>query len=259
MTRIDLEESIAAKALGIEAPGGGFGAILADPPWAFKTWSGKTGTPHRTANDHYATVHHTDIARLPVRQIAARDCALFMWVVDSHIVEAIELAAAWGFAFKTRAFVWLKTTKTGTPKIGMGYWTRKQTEECLLFTRGKPRRLGKGVRQLITAPRREHSRKPDEIYDRIQALVAGPYLELFARQRWPGWSAFGNEVDRFSAPGSPSQVQDGRADAAGGDPDLPRRAPGDGHAEAAGPSGGARPDDRALPDPGDPPVAASPR
>jgi N6-adenosine-specific RNA methylase IME4 len=80
----------------------------------------------------------------------------------------------------------------------MGYWSRKQTEICLLFTRGSPRRLGKGVRQLIVAPRREHSRKPDERYERIEALVNGPYLELFARTSRPGWSAWGNETDKFS-------------------------------------------------------------
>lgn len=174
-----------------------YGAILADPPWSFKSWGGKTGTPHRSANDHYATVKREDLAAIPVSDRAAPDCALFMWVVDSHLDQAIELAAAWGFAFKTKAFTWVKVTNKGTPKIGMGYWTRKQTELCLLFTRGKPKRIGKGVRELIQAPRREHSRKPDEIYERIEALVAGPYLEMFARQRRPGWDAWGDETEKF--------------------------------------------------------------
>jgi N6-adenosine-specific RNA methylase IME4 len=178
-------------------PPGPFGAILADPPWAFKTWSGKTGTPHRTANDHYSTHAVRALAELPVRDAAASDCALFMWTVDSHVDQGIELAAAWGFAFKTIAFVWAKTNANGTFRIGMGYWSRKQTETCLLFTRGKPRRADKGVRQLIVAPRREHSRKPDEQYERIERLVAGPYLELFARQERPGWTVWGNETDKF--------------------------------------------------------------
>ena len=169
-----------------------YGAILCDPPWAFETYGKKHTTPHRGASDHYTTMTFEGLKSLELS--AAPDCALFMWAVDSHLEEAFALAKAWGFSFKTIAFVWSKG------RIGMGYWTRKQTEVCLLFTRGKPRRLGKGVRQLIDAPRREHSRKPDEIYGRIEALVSGPYLEMFARQRWPGWDAWGNETTKFDRP-----------------------------------------------------------
>lgn len=178
---------------------GQYGCILADPPWLFKTWSGKTCTSHRTANDHYKTAQSNQLMALPVRDIAGNDCAMFMWSVDSHVDQAIGLAEGWGFAFKTIAFVWAKTNANGTFPIGMGYWSRKQTETCLLFTRGKPRRMDKGVRQLIVAPRREHSRKPDEQYERIERLVAGPYLELFARQTRPGWDAWGNETEKFNA------------------------------------------------------------
>lgn len=174
-----------------------YGAILADPPWSFKTWSGKYGTPHRSAADHYKTAETTSLAEIPVSDWCAADCALFMWVVDSHLPDAIDLARAWGFKYKTRAFTWRKLTKSGATKIGMGYWTRKQTEICLLFTRGKPRRLDKGVREIIDSARREHSRKPDEQYARIERLVVGPYLELFARQRWPGWDAWGDEVGKL--------------------------------------------------------------
>lgn len=180
-------------------PEGPFGCILADPPWSFKTWSGKTGTPHRTANDHYATTETGALCDIPVADIAAKDCALFMWVVDSHISDAIDLGRAWGFDLKTRAFTWRKLTSGGTARIGMGYWTRKQTEMCLLFTRGKPKRKDKGVREIIDAPRREHSRKPDAQYERIERLVDGPYLELFARQPWPNWRAWGNQTDKFAA------------------------------------------------------------
>lgn len=169
-----------------------YGAILSDPPWAFLTYGKKHTTPHRGANDHYAVVSTDDLAKLAVEPMAAKDCALFMWAVDSHLPDAIALAAAWGFQYKTIAFVWSKG------RIGMGYWTRKQAEVCLLFTRGKPRRLSKSVRQIIEEPRREHSRKPDETYKRIEALVDGPYLEMFARQRWPGWDAWGNDVDKFT-------------------------------------------------------------
>lgn len=181
-------------------PPGPFGCVLADPPWSFKTWSGKTGTPHRTANDHYATTHTDDLKRIPVADVVAKDAALLMWVVSSHIGDAIELGEAWGFGLKSLGPVWQKTTNLGTPKIGMGYWFRQQIEICLFFTRGKPKRLSMGVRQLIIAPRREHSRKPDEQYERIEALVGGPYLELFARNTRPGWSSWGNEVGKFDEP-----------------------------------------------------------
>ena len=176
-----------------------YGAILADPPWSFKTWSGKTGTPHRCAEDNYKTTSTEELCAIPVADFAARDCALFMWVVDSHLPDSLRLAEAWGFSYKTKAFVWRKLTNSGVAKIGMGYWTRKQTEICLLFTRGKPKRLDKGVRELIDAPRREHSRKPDEQYERIERLVSGPYLEMFARQRREGWDAWGDETDKFMA------------------------------------------------------------
>lgn len=178
-------------------PVGPFGCILADPPWAFKTYTGGTGTPHRSAEDHYPTTKTSDLMSIPVADVAAKNCALFMWVVDSHVPDAIELGRAWGFEYKTRAFTWRKLTKTGIAKIGMGYWTRKQTELCFLFTRGKPKRLDMGVREIIDAERREHSRKPDEQYERIERLVDGPYLEMFARQSRPGWSSWGNQATKF--------------------------------------------------------------
>lgn len=168
-----------------------YGAILCDPPWAFKTFSNTHTTPHRCAEDHYKTMTHADLLALPVSDWAAKDCALFMWVVDSHLPDALELAAKWGFAYKTIGFWWDKG------KIGMGYWTRKQSEPCLMFTRGKPARHSKAVRQVIREPRREHSRKPDETHERIQALVGGPYLEMFARERRPGWDVWGNETAKF--------------------------------------------------------------
>lgn len=190
-------------------PPGPFGVIYADPPWAFRTFSGENMTPHRCAEDHYRTMTFAEMAALPVADVAAKDCALFMWVVGSHLVESIDLARAWGFEFKTDAFYWLKQRMIGAdqidmftgdipePRMGFGYWTRKQVEPCLLFTRGKPARLGKGVRQTIIAPRREHSRKPEEARDRIEALVGGPYLEMFARSTRPGWTAWGNETEKF--------------------------------------------------------------
>lgn len=174
-----------------------YGAILADPPWSFRTYTGHQTTPHRCVIDHYSVVGKSDLQKLPVGELPAKDCALFMWAVDSHLDEAIELMGAWGFKFKTIAFVWSKRTVNNKSMIGMGYWTRKQTEICLLGTKGKPKRKDKGVRQLIEAQRREHSRKPDEQYERIERLVDGPYLEMFARQSRPGWSNWGNESTKF--------------------------------------------------------------
>lgn len=177
-------------------PTGPFGCILADPPWAFRTYGGKNSTPHRGAHDHYVTTETVDLATIPVANVAANDCALFMWVVDSHFSEALDLGRAWGFEFKTCAFVWMKSKLGGYPHVGMGYWTRKQTEQCWLFTRGKPKRIGKGVGQLIHCPRGAHSAKPDQQYDLIERLVGGPRLEMFARSSRPGWEAFGNEVGK---------------------------------------------------------------
>jgi N6-adenosine-specific RNA methylase IME4 len=194
---------------GVNLPLGPFACILADPPWSFLTYGKARTTPHRGVNDHYGTMTADELTALPVADVAARDAVLLMWVVDSHFEEALTLGRAWGFAPKSIAFVWLKRSpldarqvtmlRTIAPpaKIGMGYSTRKQAELCLLFTRGKPKRLSKGVRQVIEAPRREHSRKPDETFARVQALYAGPYLELFAREGRTGWTAWGNQVDKF--------------------------------------------------------------
>lgn len=182
-----------------------FGAILVDPPWSFRVWNRDTGSG-RSAESHYPTMSMPDLLAMPVGSLAGPDCALFMWTCWPTLPEALALGAAWGFKYKTVAFDWTKTRERAHGKfvtlddtrnwhMGMGYWTRANSEPCLLFTRGKPKRLSKGVRELIVAPVREHSRKPDEQYERIEQLVAGPYLELFARHRRDGWSAWGNQVE----------------------------------------------------------------
>lgn len=173
-------------------PAGRFGAILADPPWSFRTYANDNVAPARGAQP-YSVMSLADITALPVADVAAKDCLLFMWTVSHLQREAFDVAEAWGFRPVSVAFVWDKA------RMGMGYWTRQEVEICHLFKRGKPARLSKGVRSLIRAPRREHSRKPDEQYGRIEALVAGPYLEMFARQAWPGWAAWGNQTGRFEA------------------------------------------------------------
>jgi N6-adenosine-specific RNA methylase IME4 len=180
-----------------------YGAILADPPWHFKTYDKKQSIPHRQDEQPYQTMTRKKLIRLPVYDLAAKDAILFMWVIDSHLDQGLELGKLWGFKYKTRAFEWFKIKKGATPfigemesdlRIGMGYWSRKQCESCLLFTKGHPKRLHTDVRQAIFAPIREHSRKPDEIYPRIERLVGGPYVELFARYWRPGWDGWGDEL-----------------------------------------------------------------
>jgi N6-adenosine-specific RNA methylase IME4 len=118
-----------------------------------------------------------------------------MWTTWVNLQATLTIIEAWGFQYKTVGFVWVKQNPSGRGlHLGMGFWTRANTEVCLLATKGKPRRLARDVRQVIICPRREHSRKPDEIYSRIERLIPGPYVELFARHRWPGWASWGNEL-----------------------------------------------------------------
>lgn len=179
-------------------PTGKYGAILADPPWRFRTWSEKNQS--RAASRHYSLMTLPEICTLPVAELAAPDCVLFLWVTRPMLREAFTVAEAWGFEFKTVAFTWTKTTKHGKEHMGLGYWSRANPEQCWLFTRGKPKRLptGRSVREWITSPAREHSRKPDEVHERIERLVAGPYVELFARSPWPHWDVWGDEANRFT-------------------------------------------------------------
>jgi N6-adenosine-specific RNA methylase IME4 len=173
--------------------------LYADPPWDFRTYS-PLGQG-RSAVAHYDVMTPAKIAAYPVQHLAADDCVLLLWVPDPLLPAGFDVITAWGFKYKTVGFYWAKTTRDGTRyPIGTGYWTRANPEICLLAVRGRPKRLHADVRRLIEAPRREHSRKPDEVYDRIERLVSGPYLELFARRRRPGWDAIGFEVDDGPAP-----------------------------------------------------------
>src|SRR5262249_19281097 len=129
------------------------------------------------------------------------------WTSGPFLPQAMRLIEAWGFKYSTRAFTWLKTRRdweTGDPLLeesdfppGLGLTVRHQTEFVLLGRRGNCRRQNKDVRELIIAPRREHSRKPDEFFLRVERYCVGPFVELFARERRPGWDAFGDEVDKF--------------------------------------------------------------
>lgn len=189
---------------------GKYRVILADPPWQFNSlWGGRpkkigNNYPSRAIDAHYDTMTIDEIAALPVADLAAPDCVLFMWTCWPVLETSFRVLQDWGFTYKTCAFSWMKAdpyclfADDTTPYMGMGYWTRANTEPCLLATRGKPKRIKADVRQGIIAPRREHSRKPDEIHGRIERLVSGPYVELFARAPRSGWDVWGNQTDKFA-------------------------------------------------------------
>jgi N6-adenosine-specific RNA methylase IME4 len=182
-----------------------YGVIYADPPWSFRNFSEK-GTG-RNAVAHYPCLDVAQLAALDIASLAARDCILFLWATDPLLPQALQLIDAWGFRFKTVGFYWAKINKSADPECfsesafftGLGYWTRANVEQCLLATRGAPARMAKDVKRLIVAPRREHSRKPEQVHRRIERLACGPYIELFARQSQPGWDAWGNQVGLFDA------------------------------------------------------------
>ena len=172
------------------------GAILADPPWPFKVRSPKG--EGRSACRHYPVMSIEAIKAFPVADMAAADAWLFLWTTTPLLPVAFDVMTSWGFAYSSTAFCWVKLNKSGAGFFtGMGFTTRKNVELCLLGRRGNPRILAPKVPELIVAPRREHSRKPDEQYARIERFCVGPYLELWARQRRSGWTSIGDEVDLF--------------------------------------------------------------
>jgi N6-adenosine-specific RNA methylase IME4 len=151
------------------------------------------------------------LAALPVPELLTPDAVLFFWAVQPLLPEAMQILAHWGFSFKTVAFYWIKMPANWTeasgrvrPRLGLGYHTRSGAEQCWLAVRGRGyKRQSQGVEQVLHAPLREHSRKPDEIAHRIEQLVGDvPRVELFARTRRPGWTAWGDEIDRFNGGGS---------------------------------------------------------
>ena len=194
-----------------------YGALLIDPPWRFEVWNRDTGNG-RSAELHYPTMTLAELKALPVVDLMAPDCVVFMWATWPIMPEALAVGESWGLTYKTCAFLWAKMNKHMVGRfgivedaanwfVGMGYWSRANPEPCLLFTRGKPKRLAKDVRQLIVSPIRRHSQKPDEVYQRIERLVAGPYCELFARKPWPGWDRWGNEVESTVSLTKPTAYQ----------------------------------------------------
>lgn len=171
-----------------------YNIIYADPPWSYRVWSEKG--KGRSAENHYPCMDKHSIQELPVSDICAEDCVLFLWVTFPCLEEGVELIKSWGFKYKTCAFNWVKKNKKSDSWFwGLGYWTRANSEICLLATKGNLKRISAAVHQVIDTPVREHSRKPDEVRDRIVQLCGDlPRIELFARQHIDGWDCWGNEV-----------------------------------------------------------------
>jgi N6-adenosine-specific RNA methylase IME4 len=172
-----------------------YSVIYADPPWSYKTYSDKG--KDRSAEKHYPTMSIDDICALPIVDLAADNAILFLWATFPSLDVAFKVIQAWGFTYKTVAFVWIKQNRKAESLFwGLGYWTRANAEICLLATKGTIKRISASVHQVITSHIEQHSKKPDEARIRIVELVGDlPRIELFARERAPGWDVWGNEVD----------------------------------------------------------------
>lgn len=169
-----------------------YSIIYADPPWRYER-NGVQGAAEKI----YPTMTEEEISNLPVEDIADENAVLFLWATFPKLREALHTINAWGFKYKTVAFVWLKLNRKGKGWFyGLGFWTRGNAEICLLATKGHPKRKSNRVHQFIISPLRGHSQKPDETRSKILALVGDlPRIELFAREKADGWDAWGNEID----------------------------------------------------------------
>jgi N6-adenosine-specific RNA methylase IME4 len=179
---------------------GEYGTILADPPWQFDNRTGKVAPEHRRLR-RYPTMTLDEISSLPVAAHAATKGHLYLWVPNALLREGLTVLAAWGFTYKT-TLIWYKVRKDGGPDgRGVGFYFRNVTETVLFGVRGSMRTLAPGRRQVnvFATRKREHSRKPDELYNIIEACSPGPYLELFARAPRDRWAQFGDEVETYLA------------------------------------------------------------
>jgi N6-adenosine-specific RNA methylase IME4 len=174
-----------------------YSVIYADPPWHYRNYEDTTAS--RWVGNHYAVLDVPTLKTLPISEIAADDCALFLWTTPPCLQEALTVLTAWGFEYKTKAFCWVKQNKKADSLFwGMGYWSRSNTEDCWLATRGRPKRVDAGVHQVVLSHVGEHSSKPDEVRDRIVKLCGDvPRIELFARSKAGGWDSIGDGVTDF--------------------------------------------------------------
>jgi len=188
------EQALQAIAAKCPLPDGPYDLLYPDPPWPFRTYSNKG--QGRSASRHYSTMSIDALKQLPIGDIAEPNSVMVMWVYDPLLPECIEVLQAWSFKFVTRPFTWVKVARDGSPRMGTGYYSRRGSETAIIGKRGKGlKRHSKSVREVIMAPRREHSRKPDEARDRLEQLFGDVRrIELFARRTAPGWDAWGDEI-----------------------------------------------------------------
>ena len=171
--------------------------IVIDPPWPYERTHGQG-----IAEREYELMTWDDLAALGplIAQVAAPDCAIFMWTTAPLLIETVAMVNQWPLRYITKAFSWVKTTRNGV-WFGIGSYTASNTEDVWLLSNGTPERRAKNVSQVVPtydamiAPRTKHSKKPEAIQDAIEALVYGPYLEIFARRHRKGWTTIGNEID----------------------------------------------------------------
>jgi N6-adenosine-specific RNA methylase IME4 len=179
------------------AKGKRFKTIMADPPWRFQNSTGKVAPEHKRLN-RYGTMTLDEIKALPVRSVAADTSHLYLWVPNALLPDGLAVMQAWGFQYKSNV-VWHKIRKDGgSDGRGVGFYFRNVTELILFGVRGKNARTldpGRSQVNMIQTRKREHSRKPDEQYDVIEACSPGPFLELFGRGVRKGWATWGNQAD----------------------------------------------------------------
>ena len=170
--------------------------IYADPPWSYRDKRDKHPRLCGGASAHYPTMDLSDIKNLPVNNIADDNCLLFLWATFPNLKEALDVIEAWGFTYKTLGFSWIKTNKNnGKPFFGIGWYTKSNCEVCLIGVKGKPFKASNSVSSVIISPIEEHSKKPDEVREKIVEFAGDvPRIELFARQSADGWDCFGNEA-----------------------------------------------------------------
>jgi len=173
-----------------------YSVIYADPPWKYGNRKYQDGgRPVDSLASRYSVMTTDDICSLPVRTIACKDSALFLWTTDSHLPDALRVMESWGFTYRTVAFQWVKQYRTGSICYNFGYYTMKSVELCLLGLRGSMQRVSHNVKGLVLAERTSHSRKPNEIRQAIVSLFGDrPRIELFAREITAGWDVWGNEA-----------------------------------------------------------------
>lgn len=172
-----------------------YDVILADPPWTFSVWNAAKSDRH--ASHKYNLMSTQEICDLPIKELSAENCALFIWATWPNIIECFDVITAWGFTYRTLAWEWVKAKRSGFGfHFGMGYYTRSNPEPCLLAVKGTMPVAVHNIQALIYSPVREHSRKPDEQYRKIESLYPNmKYLELFARKKKENWDSWGNEIE----------------------------------------------------------------